>query len=139
MSQLPTPIAGFERLNRRKVNFEYDFPIQGETYKLRSVVYSDVNIQDGKETDLVIGSSALIRVPADMKTRFTENYLVYDPYGPINSHNETGTLVMDTPITKVNDFDVNVDLSFRTLAETKGTVFIYASEGKIDEKKEITW
>jgi hypothetical protein len=139
MSQLPTPIAGFERLNRRKVNFDYDFPIQGEVYKLRSVVYSDVNIQDGKETDLVIGSSALIRIPADMKTRFTENYLVYDPYGPINSHNETGSLVLDTPITKINDFDVNVDLSFRTLAETKGTVFIYASEGKIDEKKEITW
>jgi hypothetical protein len=137
MSQLPSPISGFEKLNKRKVNFDLTLSVRDESYELRSVVYSDVNIKDGKETDLVIGSSALIRVPAGLKnTRVLPGYFCYDPYAPVHS---VDPLDRVKPISSINEEDAVFDLSFRSLAESRGTVFVYASEGKIDEKKEVSW
>jgi hypothetical protein len=139
MSNLPSPIAGFEKLNKRKVNFDMSIPIRDERYELRSVVYSDVNIKEGRETDLVIGSSALVRIPVSLKAgRAVENFVCYDPYGPVTSRSFNDGARADAPVTAINEVDANsLELSFRGLAESRGTVFIYATDGNIDEKKEI--
>jgi len=129
MSTLPSPISGFEKLNPRKVSFDLDFKIRDEKYQLRSVVYSDLNIKDGKETDTVVGSSALVRLLANNTGRASEQYICYDPYGPITSQTASGGERRDEPVTSVNEVDAKfLELSFRGLAESRGTVFIYASE-----------
>ena len=141
MSNLPSPISGFEKLNKRRVNFDMSIPIRDEKYELRSVVYSDLNIREGKETDLVIGSSALIRIPVNLSSgRTVPSFICYDAYGPVTSRSFNGGGKADSPITAINEQDSNsLELSFRGLAESRGTVFIYASEGNIEEKKEIAW
>jgi len=140
MSQLPNPIAGFEKLNTRQINYDNTIPIRDEKYELRSVVYSDVNIRDGKETDLVIGSSALIRLPANQKSgRGSAKHLCYDPYGPVNSRSGLSDADTNPPITSISDEDPKLELSFRGLAVNRGTIFVYASDGDIDKKQEIAW
>ena len=57
-NKIPSAISGFDRLNRRPVNFEEEIRIRSNKYKLRSVVVSEVNILSG-QNDVVIGSSAM--------------------------------------------------------------------------------
>jgi len=141
MSQLPTPIAGFERLNKREVDFEEQINLGGEVYELRSVVYSDLNVQDGVETDLVIGSSTLIRIPVNLKRGVSSaQYLCYDPYGPIHTRSLVagGATKVDDPVTAIDLVASDIELSFSDLAKKRSTIFIYASEGDINVKKELS-
>ena len=140
MSQLPTPIAGFERLNKREVDFEEQIKLGEDTYELRSVVYSDLNVQDGVETDLVIGSSTLIRIPVNLKRGIASaKYLCYDPYGPIHTRSVVGSgTVVDDPVTQIELHGASIELSFSELARKRSTIFVYASEGDINTKKELS-
>ena len=80
MAQLPLTILGFERINTRPVDFESSPKIRDEVYELRSVVAAEINKMGDKGTNLVIGSSALIRCPGISTA--ADVYLQYDPYLP---------------------------------------------------------
>ena len=129
MSGLPAPIAGFEKINKRKINVPNSMDLGGETYQLRSVVYSEVNVEvDGTETDTVIGSSTLIRVQTPTGDRF----LCYDPYGPVHATDAANR----RPIQQLPaDGQTKDDISFNKLASERGTVFIYATTKKSDFNK----
>jgi len=141
MSQLPTPIAGFERLNKREVDFEEQITLGSDVYELRSVVHSDLNIENGVETDLVIGSSALIRIPVNFKRGISApQYLSYDPYAPIHTRQDDGAggSKVDPPISSISADAEQIDLSFAKLARKRSTIFIYATESDINAKKELS-
>lgn len=132
MNVLPASvaIAGFERLNTRRVNFDFSFPIRDEEYKLRSVVISEINTNAKPNSNLVIGSSALIvRLPEG--DRATDQYLCYDPYGPIKSSGQV-------PITQIDFTHESEELNFSFLAQTRGNVFVYASNGNTDAEKVLS-
>jgi hypothetical protein len=133
MNVLPASvaIAGFERLNTRRVNFDFSFPIRDEEYKLRSVVISEINTNAKPNSNLVIGSSALIvRLPEG--DRATDEYVCYDPYGPIKSLGQA-------PITGIElSSTETVENNFTYLAQTRGNVFVYASSGNTDAEKILT-
>jgi hypothetical protein len=129
MNVLPSSvaIAGFERLNTRRVNFEFDLTIRDEKYKLRSVVISEVNTTAKPNSNLVIGSSALlVRLPEG--ERSTPEYWCYDPYGPIKSLGQN-------PIGQIDLTSDMLETNFIFQAQTRGNVFIYASEGETDVEK----
>ena len=81
INRLPLSISGFERLNDREVDFELEFTIRGDIYKLRSVVVADIN-QNTPEHNLVIGSSAMFVIQSDIERNILQNeYFLYDPMG----------------------------------------------------------
>ena len=125
MATLPASvaIAGFERLNTRQVDFQYTITIKNEDYKLRSVVVSEVNQTAAPNSNLVVGSSALIITPDG-------HYLCYDPYGPIKA---SGT----QPYTEISMTSANMEDNFEKLAKERGNVFIYASSGNTEGEKEL--
>jgi hypothetical protein len=133
MARLPTPIAGFEKINKRPVEFDETLNVgSSDVFQLRSVVYSEVNIDAaGVETNTVIGSSTLLRAPGIGGS----TYFCYDPYGPISGATPADRL----PIQQVAQLDAGDEgASFTHLARTRGTVFVYATDAKWDEKKEFS-
>jgi len=113
LSKLPAPIAGFEKLNNSKVTFQHAIKLREETYILKSVVFSEVNVEEkpnpaggfvSKDTDVVIGSSAIvlrsenandekayatkdIKTDADLlvfdRELANRTAIIYDPYSPV--------------------------------------------------------
>lgn len=133
MSNLPAPIAGFERLNTREVIFKEQMEVRKEMYHLRSIVYSEVNFTNGVESDVVIGSSACIRTAPDFKAH--DGWYIYDPYGPINQRDESRRcLAILGASWTASDAAANVS----GLGKKRGTIFVYATDASIDTKKEIT-
>jgi hypothetical protein len=132
MTNLPAPIAGFERLNMREVEFNETLALTAgtkENFKLRSIVYSEVNVEvGGKQTDIVIGSSACVKSVTN-----PECWFIYDPYGPINQDVGNRFAVLQGAW-NATDPAANVQI----LGKTKGTIFIYASESDIDSKREMS-
>lgn len=104
LNKLPAPIAGFERINDRKVTYDTMFRIREDVYELRSVVCAKVNSELGSG-NVVIGSTALVRNTAGQCVH-------YDAY-------EASTT------TSKQAFTVGDDSKLKEIAETKGTVFIY--------------
>jgi hypothetical protein len=135
VSQLPTPIAGFERLNQRPITFPNTINLRG-AFNLRSVVISDVHIdQNGQPTDLVIGSSALV-VRKDIS-----KYLMYNPYQPIQNSN--ALIAGASPVSDIqwgitNDVAGNLLDGFESLSMKRGTIFIYASDSDIVQPVALT-
>jgi len=124
-TKLPSAVAGFERLNDRRINFEYSFRIRQDEYKLRSVVLSETN-QFAQEKNIVIGSKTAVIVPADYDAgRYTDEYILYDPYcaGSITVVNS----VVQTfqPIQPIPNLGANDVLGFNQLASTTGIIFMY--------------
>ena len=152
MNRLPTPISGFEKINTRSVTITEDLDVTSTTrqteakdmFRLRSVVYSEVNIDaNGKETNTVVGSSTLLRKINTISSEST--YLCYDPYGPATLPNvadpgDNTKMIRPRPIMKINrtgDGKIQPPCDFLELARTRGTVFIYAAPGKWDESKDF--
>jgi len=132
MSNLPAPIAGFERLNTREVIFKETMQVRGEDYTLRSLVYSEVNVSNGSESDVVIGSSACVKSPPG--SSFT-GWFIYDPYGPINQRDaDSRGLAILGGDWEHSDEAANVS----KLGKKRGTIFVYATNASIDEKKEVS-
>merc|ERR1712086_38864 len=75
LNRLPTPVAGFEKVNKRSVIPDPKLRISNDEYTLRSVVCVKTNDTLGKK-NLVIGSMAIVR---SVNRRHT---LCYDPYSP---------------------------------------------------------
>ena len=115
MSKLPAPIAGFERLNSRPITYGDTITLRGDdSYNLKSVVFSEVNRNNGVNEDLVIGSGTLIKS--------AQNYM-YQPYRPV------------TNATEPNAFGTVDNAVFKQLAETRGSIFIYANNADINAEK----
>ena len=134
--QLPASLSvsgGFERINKSKVIVNPALQFNNEDYELRSVVISETNQNNTtNNSDLIIGSSTLIRDPADGITTFTAAYYYYDPYAPNKQNND--------PITSINYTDPINELSFLHMAQEVGIVFIYANKSAaIDEKKDLVF
>jgi hypothetical protein len=136
MSRLPTPIAGFEKINQRKVKVPHTIGNKDpkNMFELRSVVYSEVNVDTkGESTDTVVGSSTLLRKPS----LGGASYLCYDPYGPIASLPPTSG-VRPRPISQVSVTDEKeLSCDFTRLANTRGTVFIYSTNVKWNERQDF--
>ena len=136
MNVLPASLSvsgGFERINKSKVIVNPALQFNNEDYELRSVVISETNQNNTtNNSDLIIGSSTLIRDPADGITTFTAAYYYYDPYAPNKQNND--------PITSINYTDPINELSFLHMAQEVGIVFIYANKSAaIDEKKDLVF
>jgi hypothetical protein len=136
MNILPASVAigGFERINTGRVVVPETLSIRDESYELRSVVISELNHNAESGRNLVLGSSALIRQPADFANgRTSTNFYYYDPYGPLKA-------IDQAPITSIDFQDEkSFDNNFIGMAQQVGNVFIYASKGATDEKKELNF
>ena len=125
MSSLPSAAAGFEKINESEVEVPETMNVNNERYELKSVVYSEVNVNvDGTLSNTVVGSSALIRSFESA----TPVYLCYDPYGPIQGQNA------DTrrPIQRILPINASLEISFKDLSQKRGTVFVYSSKSDIN-------
>jgi hypothetical protein len=136
MNILPASLSvsgGFERINKSKVIVTPLLQFNNEDYELRSVVISETNQNNNTgNSDLIIGSSTLIRDPPDGITTYVPSYYYYDPYAPNKQNND--------PITSINYVDPISELSFLTMAQEVGIVFIYANKSSaIDEKKDLVF
>ena len=109
LDRLPTPIAGFEKVNKRPVKPDPVLKIRNDVYILKSVVCVKTNDNLGKK-NLVIGSMAVLR-----KGRTGEaGTYCYDPYTP-------GTLNQNRyPVQEMSN-----QHSSDKLVEEQGVVFIY--------------
>jgi hypothetical protein len=151
LTKLPVPIAGFEKLNNAKVDYKHLIRIRDEEYFLQSVVFSEVNIEDKNgiptETDVVIGSSAIVFIRNTQEGKFTnENNdyvpIIYDPYSPVIMppgspargpiHRLTNSSIASESI-KVDDKNSNAPY----LCSHRGTIFVYKSVNDNDAEKEI--
>ena len=138
-------ISGFERINKTVVLVEEEVTIGKSEYELRSVVISEVNtnpLNNSISDDLVIGSSALIREPADINNgKPTTRYWYYDPYAPIKKPTAIGPTLLPTnplippPIREIGYTAVNADANFLAMAQETGNVFIYGAIKPDDENK----
>lgn len=131
LNKLPkAAVAGFERVNSRRVNFDRQIKIRDDLYELRSVVINETNINDQKE-ELVVGSSTLIRCHANIQSTGHRNEACYkyDPVGvSITKYDNTNNQRMaNKPIVqipygpRVGDENQN----FEYLAACRGTIFVY--------------
>lgn len=162
MTKLPTPIAGFEKLNKAPVDFEQCMVIREEVYSLKSVVFSEVNVDEsGKDTDVVIGSSAIVLRSNDeneekvLRERSKElkgevlkaavcgipiTPIIYDPYSPLLMN---GTVRGPMHKLNIGSYDASspeteaLNKNFNYLASCKGTIFIYKSYSDKDTEFEI--
>tara|TARA_B110000977_G_C11080220_1_gene492691 strand:+ start:1057 stop:2751 length:1695 start_codon:yes stop_codon:yes gene_type:complete len=112
LNKLPTPIAGFEKVNKRRVIPDPIIRIRQDVYTLRSVVCAKTNDTLGAG-NLVIGSFTVLRRKDAGKKKGGVSYM-YDPYSPKEHDSSRYPFVQ---ITKDDDFDKRV--------EKQGTVFIY--------------
>lgn len=135
-SKLPATISGFERINNRNVHFDEVMEIRGDKYQLRSVVVADVNVD---VPDLIIGSSAVIISPADLKKGvMRESYYHYDPRSAaIGVKAPDGSWTRNAPITVI-DGHINAGPeapeSFMQMAIARGTIFLYELISRQDDK-----
>ena len=140
LARLPTAVAGFERINMRRVNFgSGSLKLRDDTYRLRSVVCAEVN-RNFTSSNLVIGSSALVRgseKPTEVSPIYSERYLSYDPLGVTNIVKDpsTGQIIKPPPITEIGfgpgTGNSSVGTSFTEVAERRGIIFMYEL---VDEK-----
>jgi hypothetical protein len=165
LTKLPAPIAGFEKLNTAEVTFEHAIAIREEVYILKSVVFSEVNVDEkGDDTDVVIGSSAIVlrslnaetesdyskrtskgeKLVGEIKSELqTRTAIIYDPYSPVlddldaaRGRGPMHSLDMTAVVTAESKADEK-NCSFKYLTAHKGTIFIYKSVSQDDNEQEI--
>ena len=128
----PTALAGFERINDRAVNFSTKLPIRGDTYKLRSVVLSEIN-KEYTNHNIVVGSSAAIMIHADpSKGIMADNFFNYNPQGVIDYVPVGEGVPHNAPITIVHGLPGAgpVGESFTEMAQSRGSLFVYELDGE---------
>ena len=124
MGVLPVSLAGFERLNDRRIQLELQLQENNETYELRSVVISEINNQLEQGQNIVIGSSTLVRELVTAQS--SERYWHYNPY-MVGKQDDPTTEIITDPVREL-DFTPNLQndgTSFVEKAEVRGTIFIY--------------
>ena len=131
-NRLPAAIAGFERLNDRKVHFDPSFKIRDDEYELRSVVICETNNKMEQSKQVIIGSSTLIMKHQDPENNvFDSEYLKYDPLGVRDSYvnANTGATERNGPVTIISGHpdltSASGSQNFTEESECRGTIFIY--------------
>lgn len=127
ISSLPKAVSGFERLNDRPVNFKTTLTIREDQYQLRSVVLAEIN-KDSSEKNIVIGSSAIFMIHADIKkNRLMDEYFIYDPISVADKIlSSQGTYSHRQPVRQISRQHIEKDtLSFMEMASTRGIIFMY--------------
>jgi hypothetical protein len=135
ISRVPIAVSGFERISTREVIVKDEMYIRGDTYRLRSVVVSEISDNIPGEKNIVIGSSTLlIGIHTDSSGVFQEKYYSkYYPAGVVNTYKSlSGKLESDLPIRQVSKLrhsysvdSVRDDDSFDNEAATRGIIFMY--------------
>jgi hypothetical protein len=131
ISALPVAMLGFDYLNNRQVDYEESFILRGDTYNLRSVVLAEVsNTQPHLRSQIVLGSSTVIMVHADINKGLYQNeYLHYNPLSAGLPYTDPfapdGPLEPTPPITMISDNLIVGDNTFRNMAQSRGTIFMY--------------
>ena len=125
-NKIPSAISGFDRLNRRLVNFEQEIRIRSNTYRLRSVVVSEVNTLSG-QNDIVIGSSAMfIQYPELDKNQYDTRYLIYDPMLASRPQRTMNNTIIDVnPIEYIQNIESDDNICFMQKARSAGIIFMY--------------
>ena len=125
-NQLPLSTSGFQRLNKRPVNFSYDFAIKNDIYKLRSVVVSETNNIEG-ESDLVVGSSTLFMQHRDFENRNDHEFMIYDPYCVSKAKLENNQVVRHiSPMHLIDEIaPSDQEDGFMDAARCRGIIFVY--------------
>ena len=141
LTMLPVSVSGFERINTRQVMFDPTLTIRNDVYELRSVVLSELN-RLTPESNSVVGSSAIFRVPANIAAGVvTDTYFQYDPIGVVNMDRTTG--VNAVPVFEINGGREDAyaaeesQNNFMEMAQSRGIVFMYklvtdSSRGEIN-------
>ena len=130
IARLPVAVSGFERLNDRPVDFELEFSIGDDLYRLKSVVAAEINNMT-PEKNLVIGSSAMFVIHQNLDRRIlTNEYLLYDPINVSDGYVDPTTNQLESrqPITSIpyNEAVGMQDVeSFYVKASTTGIIFMY--------------
>jgi len=128
-TKLPITIAGFERINTRRVIFEESIKIRDDPYSLRSVVIIDTN-SDIK--DLVVGCSTALRRPADFNKGVTDDeYFIYNPRIASQMYNDGTQNFTRGPIMTLRGYPTISSQgtpSFFELGQRFGTIFIYTAD-----------
>jgi hypothetical protein len=124
---LPSSIGvmgGFERINESNVIINDSLQIKGEYFHLRSVVIAEVN-----DKNLMISSSTLIVDRRSDEDALNKNtcYYCYDPYGPNKGTSE----YEQNTINQIYKEHTNSGLSFTTMAQKQGIVYIFANNTDI--------
>lgn len=134
LNRLPSAISGFERINDRPINFDYEIPINEDIYKLRSVVISDLNNNINiAEKNLIIGSSTMVITPNDTDILNSDEYFIYEPVRVLD---RVSPNTYRKPIRQIFRSSSNEYESFQDMANKRGIIFMYElinnkSEGEI--------
>ena len=139
MGTLPTPVAGFERINTNTVEFKEEMKLGNsmedkDKFHLRSVVFSEVNLDaSGNKTNIVIGSSAWVKQKSGGTG--TGYILCYDPYAPLLNQIDFDRSVM-TSLSMSGASSLDGDAT--KLAEKYGNIFVYGSDMDIYATTELS-
>lgn len=124
--RLPLTVTGYETLDDRDINFELQIKISEDIYRLRSVVFSNINSSTSPyvEKNLVIGSGAIIIKPSNIENgEFSNQYHVYDPMHVFSKE------LTDEVKRPMSVIDENISTenypSFRELVRKRGILFMY--------------
>jgi hypothetical protein len=100
--------------------------MRNDEYKLRSVVLSEVN-KIADENNLVIGSTAAVMIHQDPnENRFSDEFILYDPYSVVLPQLNAGGVVRYDPIQSIAGVSRNPsELAFMDIARTRGIIFMY--------------
>jgi hypothetical protein len=124
LNRLPVALSGFERINDREINFEMEFPVRGDLYKLRSVVVAEINSLNTR-SDYVVGSSTLVAIHRDVANNVMEDlFFQYDPLSAGTSYEENGAFVQRGPVTQITR-QSDDGTSFMEKARKRGVIFMY--------------
>ena len=122
----PSAISGFERINRAKITIPQDLKVREITFRLRSVVLSEVN-NTTTDGDIVVGSSAIIYRCKDNNIN-PNDALYYSPLAPLKFTVENGNMgARSDPIQSIDEPDR------KDLQETQGVIFMYKADEVLSE------
>ena len=132
---LPMTTSGFETLNDIPVSYNDVMPIGEDSFILRSVVtlqcasivHPDENRVDVNQ-DLIVGCATGIVLTGAQYSDDVERHLIYDPLSAKDKFlNESGVYQDGTPIKFIKSYTENPaeEASFKSMAETTGTIFVY--------------
>ena len=160
-SMLPSyhSMSNFERLNSYPISAPDSITLSNEndTYELRSVVtVNETNIDyNGKQTNIIVGSSAMVIKRQDFGQRIYESsHFLYDPFGasiaiPLpDAKNNKGQAApgygTNKPVTLLDPYfssaytdGSNESKSFAERAKHNGTIFIYAKTSGYNNSEPI--
>ena len=144
MANLPVSVAGFERINPRRVFWEPKITVRGDEYMLRSLVAAEITkspaaVRGGPgnlNPNVVVGSSAAIVIPADLSKKIpTAQVFHYDPLAVMQTTTRNGRLARGKPVTAIPYVKngSNPGQSLVEMGETRGIIFIYQLSRDNDE------